>query len=341
MLVAIAAAAVLLAAATVAATVLGVGPFARSAPGSVVYVAISRGTNEADAREIEAIDLDAGTRELFDAGGRITAMALSADRRSLYVAIDAGRIELLDATTGTRFAEVDLRGPTVTSLVAGSDGLTLYALTVTNLQSAVVPIDLDARRAGDPILLPPGAGSAVLRGDTMVVALADPRSIQVVFIGARTHTVLDRLLLPRGSLAAPVVLTLSGGRTAIVGFDPSAGGGGAVRVYIVTDAQHWEDLALAAPFGISATRDARPAYAAATMAGTVHVCVPAGLGGRRYLVTPDRRSTLVGTECGPLAGGADILLARRDPAQLLVLDPTTGKVTRTLPLAGVPARLIR
>ncbi len=333
---------VLLAAgAAAAAVVLGIGPFARPVSGSVVYVAISRNTDEADAREIEAIDLVAGTRDLFDAGGRITAMVLSTDRRSLYVAVAAGRIEFLDATTGTRFAEVDLHGPTVTSLLASPDGRTLYAVTATNQESAVVPIDLDARKAGDAITLPAGAGSAVLRGDTIVVALADPRSIPVVFIRASTRTVTDRLTLPRGSLAAPVVLPLSGDRTAIVGFDPSAPGGGAARMYFVTDALHWEDVALSAPFGISAARDPRPAYAAVTTTGTVHVCVPAGPGGRRYVVTPDRKASVAGGECGPMAGGADILLGRRDPAQLLVLDPTTGKPTRTLPLAGVPARLTR
>src|SRR5260221_8635568 len=96
----------LIAAGAAVATVgLGIGPLAvRPAARSVVYVAISRSTDEADAREIEAIDLAAGSRDLFDAGGRITAMALSADRRSLYVAVDAGRIQFLDATTGSRFA---------------------------------------------------------------------------------------------------------------------------------------------------------------------------------------------------------------------------------------------
>jgi hypothetical protein len=33
-------------------------------------------------------------------------------------------------------------------------------------------------------------------------------------------------------------------------------------------------------------------------------------------------------------------MAKRDPATLLVLDATTGKALRTLPLAGVPARLV-
>src|SRR5256885_1645987 len=81
-----------------------------TAPRSAVFVAISRSADEADAREIEAIDLTAGTRDLFDAGGRITAMALSPDRRSLYVGLDGGRVTFLDATTGIEFGDVDLGG---------------------------------------------------------------------------------------------------------------------------------------------------------------------------------------------------------------------------------------
>lgn len=57
--------------AAAAALALGVGPFARGAAGSVVDVAISRSTDEAAAREREAIDLVAGTGGLVDVGGRI------------------------------------------------------------------------------------------------------------------------------------------------------------------------------------------------------------------------------------------------------------------------------
>lgn len=333
---------VLVVAAGAAAVALGVGPFVRAGSGATVYVAISRGTDESDAREIEAIDLAAGTRELFDAGGKITSLAVSADRRSLYVALDGGRVVFLDATTGTRFAEIDLPGVTITSLLPSADGRVLYAITVTNVQSSVVPIDLDGRKVGDPLVLPAGAGTAVLRGDALIVALADPRSIQVIFISTSKHSVTSRLILPRGSLAAPLVLRVSDSRTAVVAFDPS--GAGSIRVYLVSDATQWEDIVLPIPFGIGTQRGQPVVFAAASMAGAVHVCVPGGPGARRYIVTPDRRSATAGTECGPMtsgAGGADILLARRDPAQLLALDPTTGKPTRTLPLTGVPARLVR
>src|SRR4030088_79070 len=113
---------VLLLAAAAIAYLVGLGPLAPpTASAAVVFVVVSRRTDEADAREIEAIDLTVGTRQLFDAGGRITAMALSADRRSLYVGLDGGKVVLLDATTGSRFGSVDLGGPTVVSLSPTAD----------------------------------------------------------------------------------------------------------------------------------------------------------------------------------------------------------------------------
>lgn len=342
LLVALAGLVLIVAVGAIATVGLGVGPLAaRSAARSVVYVAISRSTDEADAREIEAIDLVAGTRELFDAGGRITALVVSADRRSLYVAVDAGRIQFLDAMTGSRFAEVDLRGPTVTSLVVAADGRTMYAVTATNVQSSVVPVDLGARKAGDPIVLGPGAGTAVLRGDSLIVPIADPRGSEVDFVSVRTRVLTDRLTLPRGSLTAPSAIAISATLTGIVWFDPTGGGAGTLRVALVQDPLHWQDVSLAAPFGVAPARGGQPAVFAAAANGIVHVCVPAAGSTRRYIVTPDRKSSIAGTECGPLAGGPDILLGRRDPAQLLVIDPTTGRTARTLPLAGVPARLTR
>ncbi len=341
LLVAVSVIVLLLVVAAGASAVLGVGPLARGAAVSVVYVAVSRSTDEADAREIEAIDLAAGTRELFDAGGKITAMALSPDRRSLYVAVDGGRVVFLDAITGTTFAEVDLRGPTVTSLAFPPDGRTLFALTATNLQGSVIPIDLDARKAGDPIVLPAGASSAVVRGDSLLVAISDQRSTQVLFVSMRSRTVTDRLTLPRGSLAAPVTLRVSDTRTAVFTYDITGGAGGGIRAYLVSDPLHWDDVALPAPLGFQTGRLQTLVYATVTPAGVIHACVPSVAGARRYVITTDKTFTVAGSECGPLGGSSEVLMARRDPAQLLVLDPTTGKVTRTLPLAGVPARLLR
>jgi outer membrane protein assembly factor BamB len=334
----------LLLGAVVVAYILGLGPLARpTAARSVVFVAISRSTDEADAQEIEAVDLDAGTRMLFDVGSRITALALSADRRSLYVGLDGGKIALLDATTGSRFGDVDLGGPTVVSIVPTTDGKTLYAIAVTNLQSTVVPIDLATKTAADPIVLPTTAGPAVIRGNALVVPFGDPQRLQVAFIDVNTRVVTSRLTLPRGSLLPPAAFRISDTRTGIAAYDAGLGGGATgLRVYVLTDQLHWTDVALQAPFPQGPNRQIGIGLqVAATAGGAIHLCSIAGTAARRYVVGTDLKSTSAGTDCGPLSGGDRVLMAKRDPAQLLVLDDKTGKTVRTLPLAGVPARLVQ
>jgi len=321
------------------AFVLGLGPLARPAAArSVVFVAISRSSDEADAQEIESIDLDAGTRQVFDAGDRITALALSADRRSLYVGLDAGKIAMLDATTGSKFGAVDLGGPTVVSLVPTADGSTLFAITVTNIQSTVVPIDLATKKPADAIVLPAAAGPSVISGGMLVVPLGDPQRMQIAFVDIRTRAVTSRLTLPRGTLTAPVAFTAAGGRTGVAAYDPGFSGGAGLRIYWIADPLHWTDQALQAP---SPFRVGVGLQLAESDAGIVHVCTIAGTAARRYLIGIDGRATNTGTDCGPLSGGDRILMARRDPAQLLILDQQTGNTLRTLPLAGVPARLVQ
>jgi len=329
--------------AVAAAYVLRIGPLVPPAPPrSVVFVAISRSTDEADAHEIEAIDLDAGTRDLFDAGGRITAMALSADRRSLYVALDGGKIVCLDATTGSVFGGVDLHGPTIASLVPTADGRTLFAVTVTNIQSAVVPIDLATRKSADPITFTMTAGPAVIRGDALFVPLGDPQRLQVAFIDLATRAVTSRLTLPRGSLVPAATVGLGDARTGIITWDPGFTGGGAgLRVYAVTDPLHWSDVLLQAPLPQGLGRSiAVGLQAAATADGTIHVCSTSGTSARRYIVSSDLRGTLAGADCGLLAGGDRIVMAKRDPPQLMVLDDRSGAALHSLPLAGVPARIV-
>ncbi|MEA2661264.1 MAG: hypothetical protein QOH08_836 [Chloroflexota bacterium] len=334
---------VLLLVAGVGAYVLGVGPLAPpTAARSVVFVAISRSTDEADADEIEAIDLAAGTRQLFTVADRITALALSADRRSLYVALDGGRIVLLDATTGSQFGAVDLGGPSIVSLVPTADGRTLFAVAVTNVQSAVVPIDLSTKTAAAGITLPAGAGAAVMSGDSLIVPFGDPGRLQVAFIDAHARTVTSRLALPRGSLVAPTAFRIGDTRTGVVAYDGGLGGGTGLRVYTVTDPLHWTDVSLPAPFPQGRGRQVTGIglQAAASAGGTIHICTTAGADARRYVVGTDGKGTAAGSDCGPLTGGDQVLMAMRDPAQLRVLDDKTGRTVRTLPLAGVPARLV-
>jgi len=329
--------------AVAAAYVLRVGPLVPpAAPRSVVFVAISRSTDETDAHEIEAIDLDAGTRDLFDAGGRITAMALSADRRSLYVALDGGKIVFLDATTGSAFGDVDLHGPTIASLAPTADGRTVFAVTVTNVQSAVVPIDLAGPKAADPITFAMTAGPAVIRGDALIVPLGDPQRLQVAFIDVNSRAVTARLSLPRGTLVPPTAFRIGDGLTGIAAFDGGVGAGGTgLRVYSVTDPLHWTDVALQAPFpqGLGRQQLFIGLQAVASADGAIHVCMAFGAAARRSVVTGSNVAP-AGSDCGPLAGGDRIVMGKRDPAQLVVLDDRSGGTLRSLPLAGVPARIV-
>lgn len=336
--------ALLLVAAGVAMVLLGVGPLApATAARSVVFVAISRSADEADAQEIEAIDLAAGTRELFSAGGRIAALAVSPDRRSLYVALADGKVAMLDATTGVSFASVDLgAGPALVSLTPTTDGRTLFALQVTTGASALVPIDLSSRKALDPIRFTLSAGPAMLVGRSVVVPLWDSRSTQLAYVDAASRAETSRIGLSRASIAAPSAFRRSDTVAGVVAFDSGGPGGLGMHVYLLDDPPHWRDLQLSAPFpqGPQARSNIGVQVAVATD-GTIHACTAAGAAGRRYVIVAPLQATLAGTECGPLAGGDQILMAKRDPAQLLVLDPITGKTLRSLPLAGVPARLAR
>jgi len=331
--------------------ILGVGPLAAaSAARSVVFIAISRTSDETDAREIEAIDLDAGTRQLFGAGARVTALALSSDRRSLYVALAGGQIAFLDATTGSQFRAVDLGEPDVVSLVPTPDGHTLFAVTATDLRSSVVPIDLLTTQTRTAVTFDMTAGPAAIWGDALVVPLGDNRRLELAFVDVHTGALSSRVALPLGgSLVPPAAFRIDARRTGILAFDDGSGSDPIVRMYLVTDPSHWEEVFglpasppfLAPPFPQAPQLQpvAIGLQAAAAADGTVHVCTTVGTIARRYVVSTDLKSTSAGTDCGPMAGGDQILMAKRDPPQLLVLDAASGKTIRTVPLAGVPAGL--
>jgi len=182
----------------------------------------------------------------------------------------------------------------------------------------------------------------VISGGSLMVPFGDPQRLQVAFIDVNTRVVSSRLTLPRGSFVPPTAFRISDARTGIAAFDGGFSGGG-LRIYVLTDQLHWTDVALQAPFpqGQRGGQIGIGLQAAATASGMIHLCSVAGANARRYVVGTDSRGTSAGTDCGPLSGGDRMLMAKRDPAQLLVLDEVTGKTLRTLPLAGVPARLVQ
>lgn len=320
----------------------GVGPFApATAARSVVFVAISRSTDEADAREIEAIDLAVGTRELFDAGGRITALAVAPDRRTLYVALEGAQLVFLDAATGNRFAAVDLGSAPATALVVSSDGARVYAVTTGVAANTLLAVDAVARRIADRTSLPAGTpGAPVIRPSGLLVPIATPLRLQLVtvtlspFGGTAITTV-------RGAFGQPVALAVLATSTAVVAFDTGGADGGGTRIYVFDDPTARRETTLRIPFGFAGRISVGP-QAAVGSDGSIHVCATSPATAPRYRVSPeDLAAAIAGNDCGLLAGGDQLLLAKRDPPQLLVLDPVTGRTQRTLPLAGVPARLVR
>lgn len=330
---------------------IGIGPLARPLPPATLFVAISRNDDETDARDIEVIDLAAGGRQLFSVDGRITAMALSADRRSLYVALEGPKLLLLDARTGASFGRVDLDGASVSQLVIGSDGR-LYALAVSAVGVTVAPIDVDAKRAG-PALTVGGVGAAggrpaVLPG-ALLIPVAEPRTLQLIRVTLQPFAVANRTDVPRtgGLPGAPAALALASGgpNAALAPFDAGARG---ARLFVFSDPAERREKTLG--FGTFSFTNPRgildiQAQAAASADGSViQACVGNSRSARRYSVAVvDLSAIEVGAECGPMThgDGDTVVIAARGQARLIVIDERTGVTRRTLALAGIPTQLAR
>lgn len=329
----------------------GIGPLARPLPPGTVFVAISRNDDEGDAREIEVIDLGGGERQLFRVDGRITAMALSADRRSLYVALDGPKLVLLDARTGASFGRIDLDGGAVSQLVVGPDGR-LYALTTSSESVILTPIDTDTKRAGTPLAVGGGVGTAVGRPAVvpggLLIPLGDSRNLQLVRVTVQPLAVSGRTDIARsgGLPGAPATLSLGGGlNAALVPFDASVRG---ARLLVFDDPAVRREKTLGfGSFSFTSPRGILDiqAQAAASADGTaVQACVGNSRSARRYSVTvADLAATEVGSECGQMThgDGDTVLIVARGSAKLIIIDEHTGAARRTLPLAGIPTQLTR
>lgn len=334
-----------------AAGAAGIGPLARPLPPGTVFVAISRNDDEADAREIEVIDLGGGERQLFAVDGRITAMALSADRRSLFVALEGPKLVLLDARTGASFGRIDLDGGAVSQLVIGPDGR-LYAILNSSEGVAITPIDPDAKRAGPTVPVGGAVGTAVGRPAVvpggLLIPLADSRNLQLVRVTVQPLAVAVRTDIARsgGLPGAPAALALGGGQNAALApFDAGVRG---ARLFVFGDPALRREKTLAfGSFSFTSPRGILDiqAQAAASADGTaIQACVGNSRGARRYSVAvSDLVATEAGTECGQMThgDGDTVLIAARGSARLIVIDEHTGVTRRTLPLAGIPTQLAR
>ena len=334
-----------------AAGAIGIGPLARPLPPATLFVAISRNDDEADARDIEVIDLAGGERQLFSVDGRITAMALSADRRSLYVALEGPKLLLLDARTGASFGRVDLDGAAVSQLVIGSDGR-LYALAVSIVGVTIALIDVDAKRSG-PALTIGGVGAAggrpaVLPG-ALLIPVAEPRTLGLVRVTLQPFIVANKTEIPRsgGLPGAPAALALGGAgmNAALAPYDAGVRG---ARLFIFGDPSERREKTLG--FGTFSFTNPRgildiQAQAAPSVDGSaIQACVGNSRSARRYSVAvADLLATEVGTECGQMThgDGDTVVIAARGQARLIVIDEHTGITRRTLALAGIPTQLAR
>lgn len=327
----------------------GVGPFAPGAPPSFLYLAISRSGEDGDAREVEVIDLSTGERQLFALDDRAFDIALSRDRRTLYVGASNGRIFKLDSVRGVWLGEIRLSTPgEVRRLVVLPDGSSLVAITTVVLDSSATLVDLTTGR--EKATLPLGnriVGRSVARPD-VILSVADRagteqlltlsldpfRVREETLLGTTTRSGVARTaaaalaIAPDGSVLAlsPFSLRLTvlapnlvDRRGADVTLTPGTSGGG---IFVIPGFDGDVEVA----------GDGR----------TIHFCV--GTGQRAFRFRAGHRTletARTGTECGKFARLADgsVYLAVRGKAEVKVIDPASGEVRRTLPLAGFAQRV--
>ncbi|HYY55275.1 MAG TPA: hypothetical protein VFA01_07820 [Candidatus Dormibacteraeota bacterium] len=323
---------------------VGVGPFSPGAPTSWVFTAISRTGEEGDAREVEVIDLASGERQLFGVDDRIFEMALSHDRRTLYVGTSNGRVFELDALRGTYLGLIRLSaGGDVRRLVVPPNNDQLVAVTTAGSDATAALIDLGVHREkatlplGNRLIGPSVAGRDVVLSSSDRATFEQLLTLQLDPFAVRTETQLTTLAPTVGPRTAGPVLALARDG-AVVALSPV---GLQLRVMAPgTSGTHGVDVPLSfKPVQLV------PGFDGDLVLGpteVIHLCVGTAQRGERY-VAP--RETLaiqrVGAECGHFArlGDGRIYLAIRGKPELRELDPITGALKRTLALAGYPQRV--
>lgn len=338
-LIAVAALAVIVVAVLVG--VRSVGPGTRAAPEDRLYVAISRNEDETDAREIEAIDLASGERTLFDVGARITALTLSSDRRTLFVAVDDGRVLLLDPNDGVTFGEIRTRR--ALWLVAVPGRSEVVALSHDGATATVARLAVAGRREEASATLPDAApGRPAFRRDELLVPLWSRGANALARFEGQA---LDRVqraqvarLAGRLQLGVPQVqVTPNGEAVYLAQWDSSPA---AVRLLtgVAAEAPARETLlAVAGPAPDRPLRGLLQVQASLASAGdgTLHVCVGNAATATRYVV--GTAAQVVGSECGQLTrAGEGMYLALRGKPRVAVIEATSGRILRELLLPGIP-----
>lgn len=324
--------------------VYGVGPLASGAPATWLYVAIAR-AEEGQAQEIEVLDLATGERRLFAPEQRVLALALSPDRRSLYVGSEDGTILELDAVRGSVLRELRLStSGEVQQLVALPDRR-LVAITVQVLESVMTVVDLGR---GDEIArLELGrrlVGKPALDGDRVLVPVANRAGADALVeirldpLQVERETPLFAVSGAAPQTVPPAVVRAPDG--SVVALSPFS-----LRLAVLSPREPGSrrELDLARLFFVARPAGFQGDLELSADGAVLHACLGGSLLGERYRVAlADLAAKRSGSECGVFARGADgtLYLGVRGRPELRILDPQTGETRRTLPLAGLPLRLV-
>ncbi|TMD60390.1 MAG: hypothetical protein E6I87_05935 [Chloroflexi bacterium] len=346
---ALAVAAVIVIVATAGLYALGraanVGPFAPGVPTSWLFTAISRSGEDGDAREIEVIDLATGDRQLFTLDDRAFDIALSHDRRTLYVGTTNGRIFELDAVHGTVLGEIKLAsGGEVRRLVILPDGQRILAVTTGATDATASLIDLVARREKSSLALGNRLIGPSIAGRDVVLSSSDRQSVEQLLtldldpLRVRAEVILSSLGKPLGPrTAAPSLELASDG--SIVAVSPYA-----LRLSLLSAAGSRRDAEI--PFAAGSPPLLIPGFDGDLVLtqgdSVIQLCVGTGARAERYVAPRETLQVVrAGAECGRYArlGDGAIYLAVRAKPELRELDPVTGQLRRTLALAGFPQRV--
>jgi hypothetical protein len=141
----------LLTLALVALGQLGAGPLAPTAPLTTVFIATARTSPTDPAHDVTVVDLSTGRRRTFSVGSQIFDLALSRDRRRLFLASDDGRVFVLDAVRGSVERIVRSASHGAIRYVVPFDDSRLLAVVDATAGSALVLLDVDQGGGGQTL----------------------------------------------------------------------------------------------------------------------------------------------------------------------------------------------
>lgn len=320
---------------------LGVGPLAPGAPGSWLYVAVIRNDEDDGSREIEIVDVESGERRRFEIEARATDIALSRDRRTLYVGSTNGRVLELDSIRGTVLGQIAVSAPgEIRRLLPLPDGRRLLVVTGTSRDAALALVDLSTGNESERLLLRETvAGRPLLNGAAVLLPAAASGADQLLEIELEPMRVMRTTHVVAAASAfrsPPVAAFAPNGR--VVVSSPSAGAVAMIDP-VESGARLDRSLERPAPGRFGSGQLQGDLVIAAD--GTIHVCLGVVDSAARYTFGTDLRPVRVGSECGRFVRLADgrLYLGVRGRPELALLDGTTGGVLRTMPLTGLAWRL--